>query len=147
MPRWGRTSEDGPKPFPQFQDPHGKERPRSLKTKRCEQASIAWLRSFLMLGHPYLQHSLDRRSSLDAPMLGWEDHPMKRTTLSVASLFLAASFAAPAALLALPLPQEVKAQVRVYDKEHKDYHNWDDKEDHAWNEFLTENHRKSHEFA
>jgi hypothetical protein len=36
---------------------------------------------------------------------------------------------------------------RVYNKEHKDYHNWDDNENRAWGQFLTENHRQSHEYA
>jgi hypothetical protein len=33
---------------------------------------------------------------------------------------------------------------RVYDRAHKDYHNWDDNENHAWGQFLTE---KPQEFA
>jgi hypothetical protein len=36
---------------------------------------------------------------------------------------------------------------RVYDKNHKDYHNWDDRENRAWGQFLTENRRESHEYA
>jgi hypothetical protein len=36
---------------------------------------------------------------------------------------------------------------RVYDRAHKDYHNWDDNENHAWGQFLTENHKSSHEYS
>jgi hypothetical protein len=65
----------------------------------------------------------------------------------IASLFLSAAIAAPGAIMAIPVPQQVGVQVRVYDKGHKDYHNWDDNENRAWGQYLTENHRSSHEFA
>jgi hypothetical protein len=38
-------------------------------------------------------------------------------------------------------------QTRVYDKDHKDYHNWDDNENRAWGQFRTENHKSSQEFS
>ena len=63
----------------------------------------------------------------------------------IAAIFLTASLTAPVALIASPGPQAV--QVRVYDTEHKDYHNWDDRENAAWGRFLAENHRKEHEYA
>jgi hypothetical protein len=49
--------------------------------------------------------------------------------------------------LAARATQEDHEHKRVYDKDHKDYHNWDDKENRAWGQFLTENHRESHEYA
>lgn len=33
-----------------------------------------------------------------------------------------------------------KKQKRVYDRTHKDYHNWDDNEDRAYRQFLSEKH-------
>ena len=63
----------------------------------------------------------------------------------LASLFLTAALAAPLSLLAAPAPQ-VGVQVRVYDRDHKDYHNWDDHENRAWAQFLVENHRTSHDY-
>jgi hypothetical protein len=65
----------------------------------------------------------------------------------ISSLFLAAALAAPVAIMAAPGPQEASVQVRVYDRDHKDYHNWDDRENHAWGLYLTDNHKKSHEFT
>ena len=65
----------------------------------------------------------------------------------IASLFLTAALAAPVAIMAVPVPQEARDQNRVYDKDHKDYHNWDDNENRAWGQYLTENHKKSHEFS
>ena len=65
----------------------------------------------------------------------------------IASLFLTASLAAPLSLMAAPRPQEVGVQVRVYDKQHKDYHNWDDNENRAWGQYLAENHRDAHEYS
>lgn len=31
---------------------------------------------------------------------------------------------------------------RVYDREHKDYHNWTKDEDHVYRDYLTQQHRK-----
>ena len=60
----------------------------------------------------------------------------------LASLFLTAALGAPA-VLATPAAQED----RIYDRDHKDYHHWDDHESQAWGRFLAEKHRKDHEFA
>ncbi len=72
---------------------------------------------------------------------------MHRAHRYIASLFLAAALAAPVSIMAVPVPQQDHAQNRVYDKDHKDYHNWDDNENRAWGQYLTENHKKSHEFS
>ena len=60
---------------------------------------------------------------------------MHRSHHYIASLFLTAALAAPLSLVAAPRPQEAGVQVRVYDKQHKDYHNWDDNEDRAYAQF------------
>ena len=65
----------------------------------------------------------------------------------IASLFLTAALAAPLSLMAAPRPQEASVQVRVYDKQHRDYHNWDDNENRAWGQYLSENHRDAHEYS
>lgn len=72
---------------------------------------------------------------------------MHRVHHYIASLFLTAAIAAPGSIMAMPVPQQVGVQVRVYDRSHKDYHNWDDNENRAWGQYLTENRRNSHEFA
>ena len=38
-------------------------------------------------------------------------------------------------------------QNRVYDRGHKDYHNWDDNENRAWGQYRTEHHRDPQEFS
>lgn len=76
-----------------------------------------------------------------------EDYNMRRTHQFIASLFQTAALAAPVAIMAAPVPQEARVQVRVYDRQHKDYHNWDDNENRAWGQYLTQNHRNSHEFS
>jgi hypothetical protein len=68
---------------------------------------------------------------------------MHRADRYVASLFLTAVPTAPVAILAATPRQEGRA----YDKEHKDYHRWDDKENEAWRRFLAEKHREDHEFT
>ena len=72
---------------------------------------------------------------------------MHRAHRYIASLFLTAALAAPVSIMATPRPQDASVQVRVYDRDHKDYHNWDDNENRAWGQFTTENHKKSHEFS
>lgn len=65
----------------------------------------------------------------------------------VSSLFLAAALVAPFAIKAAPKPQDAGVQVKVYDRHHKDYHNWDDRETHAWGLYLSNSHRKPVEFS
>jgi hypothetical protein len=71
---------------------------------------------------------------------------MRSTHRYICSLFLGAVLLAPVAVMAIPAPQDA-VQVRVYDRDHKDYHNWDGRENAAWGVYLTNNHRKSHEFS
>src|ERR1700688_4093644 len=75
-----------------------------------------------------------------------EEYNMRSAHPYIASLFLTAALVAPVAITAAPVPQRVDAQIRVYDPGHKDYHNWDDNENHAWGLYLSENHKKSHDF-
>jgi hypothetical protein len=72
---------------------------------------------------------------------------MHRAHRYVASLFLTAALAVPVSMMAAPAPQEAGVQVRVYDRDHKDYHNWDDHERHQWGIFLSDNHRHDHQYA
>ena len=72
---------------------------------------------------------------------------MRRTHRFVASLFLTAALAGPMAMMAVPSPQGATVQVKVYDRSHKDYHNWDDNENRSWGVYLTNNHRPQHEYA
>ena len=62
---------------------------------------------------------------------------MHRTHRYIATLFLPAAIAAPLSM-AVAAPQEASVQVRVYDRDHRDYHNWDDREDRAYRSYLTE---------
>jgi hypothetical protein len=82
-----------------------------------------------------------------ADTLNLENHHMYRVRGYIASLFLTAVISAPVSMMAAPVPPQAGVQVRMYDKSHKDYHNWDDNENRNWNQFLSENHRKSHEYA
>jgi hypothetical protein len=82
-----------------------------------------------------------------ADILNLEDNKMHHAHRYIASLFLTTALAAPAVITAARAPQEARVQVRVYDRNHKDYHNWDDKENRAWGNYLTENHRDSHEYS
>lgn len=64
----------------------------------------------------------------------------------IRSLLLVAAFAAPSAIMAGPKPQDASIQLRVYDRDHRDYHNWDDHEDHAYRRYLGEQHRGYREY-
>jgi hypothetical protein len=70
-----------------------------------------------------------------------EDYKMYFAHRYIRSLLLTASLAAPISMVAAALPQEASVQVRVYDSEHKDYHNWDAQEDRAYRGYLTEQHK------
>jgi hypothetical protein len=72
---------------------------------------------------------------------------MYRADRHIASLLLTAALVVPVAIMANPAPQEASVNVRVYDKDHKGYHNWDAKENQAWGEYLTENHHKHYEYS
>ncbi len=61
-----------------------------------------------------------------------------RTYGFMGTLLLAGAIFAPA-VMGAPRPQEV--QLRVYDRDHRDYHNWDDREDHAYRGYLVERHQ------
>jgi hypothetical protein len=61
---------------------------------------------------------------------------MYRKSLIIGSLFLTAAFTAPLAITARAAPQRVS--VRVYDRDHKDYHNWDDREAKSYESFRGE---------
>ena len=72
---------------------------------------------------------------------------MSFTNRFIGSLILAAAVAAPMAMFAAPGPNDDGVQVRVYDSRHKDYHNWDDRENNSWGVYLNNNHKKPHEFS
>jgi hypothetical protein len=72
---------------------------------------------------------------------GLEDYIMHRIHRTIGSLLLAAAIAAPALVVAEAKAQEASVQVRVYDRDHRDYHNWDDREDHAYRGYLVAQHR------
>jgi hypothetical protein len=73
---------------------------------------------------------------------------MHRTRNFFTGLLLSASIVAPAAVFASPAPPPASQEDRgIYDREHKDYHKWDDHEQSAWGRFLAEKHRKDHDFA
>jgi hypothetical protein len=61
---------------------------------------------------------------------------MQRTKLFLSSLFLTAALVAPLAIRVTAAPQAVS--VRVYDRDHKDYHNWDDREAQSYTTFRVD---------
>jgi hypothetical protein len=72
---------------------------------------------------------------------------MRSTHRYMSSLLLAAALVAPVAIMAAPAPNDDGVQVRFYDTHHKDYHNWDDRENRSWGVYLSNNHKRSHEFS
>jgi hypothetical protein len=101
------------------------------------------------MGHEFsgLRCTLKGAANPAADILHLEDYNMHLTNRYITSLFLTAALAAPVALMAIPAPQEDHNQNRVYDKEHKDYHNWNDNENKAWGQYRTENHKDSREYS
>jgi hypothetical protein len=75
-----------------------------------------------------------------------EDFIMHRVHRFIGTLVLAAAFVAPAVVVADAKAQEASVQIRVYDRDHRDYHNWDDREDHAYRRYLVEHRREYREY-
>ena len=71
---------------------------------------------------------------------------MGRMKRYIGALFLTAALVAPAVIVAEAKAQEASVQVRVYDRDHRDYHNWDDHEDHAYRRYLIARHRTYREY-
>jgi hypothetical protein len=85
-------------------------------------------------------HSYGYRGS-ESRYLGMGGYTMRRVSRYISLLFLATAIAAPALVGAGAKAQEASVQVRVYDRDHRDYHNWDDREDRAYRRYLVERHR------
>lgn len=72
---------------------------------------------------------------------------MRREKLCVASMFLSAALMMPIGAMSFPAPQDdhekheqEEHERKVYDNEHRDYHNWDQREDAAYRHWLEERH-------
>lgn len=73
------------------------------------------------------------------------------------SVCLAAGLAVPAAMSYAAPRQDNRRQEehrrddndrnRVYGRDHRDYHNWDENEDHYYRQYLVERHREYHPFS
>ena len=73
---------------------------------------------------------------------------MHRGYRYLSTLFLAGALAAPVATMAAARPQDDRnhenkqnENKRYYDKSHKDYHTWDNNEDHAYQRYQSEHHQ------
>ena len=76
---------------------------------------------------------------------------MKAGYRYISFLFLSAALTAPVAIITSAATQDdhrdEKKQARVYDRQHKDYHNWDDNEDRSYRQYLGERHKDYRPFA
>ena len=75
---------------------------------------------------------------------------MRRRDQVLASLFVSAALMAPIGAMAMPRPQddrerheqeEREHRDRVYDRDHRDYHSWDRREDEAYRHWLDGRHQ------
>jgi hypothetical protein len=67
---------------------------------------------------------------------------MQRTNLLLSGLFLTAALALSGPIVAAAPAQDAGVQVRVYDRDHRDYHNWDDREDRAYRGYVDGRHER-----
>lgn len=72
---------------------------------------------------------------------------MLRTKQWIASIFVSAALMAPLGAMAMRAPQDdherheqEERERRIYDPYHKDYHNWDRREDDAYRHWLDDRH-------
>lgn len=75
---------------------------------------------------------------------------MRRENQWFASMVLTASLVVPVGLSAMPRPQDDREherheqeehQQRLYDPEYRDYHNWDQREDQYYRQWLSDRNR------
>jgi hypothetical protein len=81
---------------------------------------------------------------LNRSLSGLEEHLVRYINRYINTIILAAAVAAPVVIMAAPRPQEV--QLRVYDRNHRDYHNWDDRENNAYRGYLVTRHKTYREY-
>ena len=72
---------------------------------------------------------------------------MRHSKQCVASIFLSAALMVPIGAMAMPAPQDdherheqEERERKVYDRDHKDYHTWDQREDEAYRHWLDDRH-------
>ena len=71
---------------------------------------------------------------------------MRTLNRCIGLFILAAAIVAPTAIMAGPKPNDDVVYVRVYDPDHRDYHNWNDHEDRAYRHYLVVQHRTYREY-
>jgi hypothetical protein len=69
-----------------------------------------------------------------------EETPMRVARRYLSALVLTAALATTGSVVAARTPQDV--QVRVYDRDHKDYHDWNESEERAYKHYLEERHEQ-----
>lgn len=76
---------------------------------------------------------------------------MKAAYKYLGFIFLSAALTAPMTILTSAATQDdhrdEKKQERVYDRSHKDYHNWDDNEDRFYRQYLGDQHKDYREYS
>jgi hypothetical protein len=86
-----------------------------------------------------------------------EDHKMKAGYRHLSFLVLTAALIAPAAITTSAAAQDNKRQednqrndkkqTRVYDRSHKDYHDWNENEDRSYRQYLGEQHKTYRDYS
>jgi hypothetical protein len=103
-----------------------------------------------------IPYSLQAKES-ELGLLSREEEDMHRGYQYLFSfLVLSAALAVPSAISAAARQQDNgrqeegrrddKDRNRIYDRYHKDYHNWDDNEDRSYRVYLGERHREYHPY-
>ena len=64
----------------------------------------------------------------------------------IGSLVLSAAIIAPPVVVSSAKAQDAEVHIRVYDRDHKDYHDWDEREDRAYRHYLADRRRDYIEF-
>jgi len=76
---------------------------------------------------------------------------MKNSFRTWSFVFLGAALMAPLATRTNAATQDdhrdERKQARVYDRSHKDYHNWDDNEDRSYRQYLGDRHKDYREYS
>jgi hypothetical protein len=107
----------------------------------------------MVLGRRTVSSSRQRRP---ANFLNLRRNHMKLQYRYLCSIVLTAALVTAPFVSANSKPQDDRRQEdqshsevnkRVYDKEHKDYHNWDAKEDQSWRQYQSDQHKDYRDFS
>jgi hypothetical protein len=74
--------------------------------------------------------------NLEGGHFEFDEYKMHLAHRYIGSLLFTAALAAPVAVMDVLVPQQATVQLRAYDKDNKDYHNWNSNKNRSRGQYL-----------